>query len=167
MSLGKASAPIKVVEYASLTCPHCATYNAEVISVLKSRYIDTGQVQFTLKELLTPPQTVAAAGFLMARCAGPDKYFKVVDDVFRSQSRWRAGGIRQVLLQIAMANGLTEPQFEACLKDEAQLDALEARIRKVVEEDGIESTPTIFVNGRKVEGHTLADLEAAIAAARK
>lgn len=169
MSLGNAQARVKVVEYASLTCGHCASFNEETFPAFKKKYIDTGRVHYTLKEFLTGPQQVAAAGFLMARCAGPSKYFKVVDEVFRSQPKWTSGEtVRAELLGIAKANGLTEAQFNACLSDEQALAALNARMKKAVEEDGVRATPTFFVNGKKYEGVlTLADLDAAIAAAGK
>ena len=171
MSLGSAKARIKVVEYASLSCSHCATFNAEVFPAFRKKYIDTGRVQYTIKELLTPPAELAVAGFLMARCAGPAKYFKVVDEVFRSQARWRQGAdIRGIYLEIATANGLTEAQFEACIRDEAAQSALGERVKRSAEQDQVDSTPTFFVNGVRVDTPgvpTLAELDAAIAAAAR
>jgi protein-disulfide isomerase len=169
-SLGSPKAKIQVVEYASLSCPHCARFNADVFPAFKAKYVDTGQVRYTLREMLTPPAQVAAAGFLLARCAGPDRYFKVVDEVFRSQSRWTEGDgdIRPIFLEIAKNNGLSEAQFDACLKDQASLSALQSRVQTAVNA-GVDSTPTFFVNGKKVaEGEmTLDQLDAAIAAAKK
>lgn len=169
MSLGNPKAGVTVVEYASLTCPHCAEFNATVFPAFRAKYIDTGRVHYTLKELPTPPQQVAVAGFLLARCNGasPAKYFKVVDEVFRSQPRWTAGNIKPVLQEIGRANGVSDAQFDACLRDEAQIQAMDARVRRVLAEDGIQSTPSFFVNGKAVDVHTLADLDAAIAAAGK
>src|ERR1044071_6348904 len=89
MSLGNPKAPVKVVEYASVTCPLCAHFNEAVFPAFKAKYIDTGKVQYTLKEYLTEPAQVAAAGFMMARCAGPQRYFTVIDQLFRSQPRWK------------------------------------------------------------------------------
>ena len=168
MTLGDPKAPVKVVEYASLTCNHCARFATEVFPAFKAKYIDTGRVHFTLKELLTAPQQVAAAGFLMARCAGPSKYFKVVDEVFRSQDRWQNGQIKPIFVEIAKANGMTEPQFEACIADQPAQVALNERVRKVVEEDKVTGTPTFLINGKQLAGGvpTLADLDAAIAAAK-
>ncbi|WP_411287062.1 DsbA family protein [Phenylobacterium sp.] len=168
MSLGNPKAPVKVVEYASLTCNHCAAFNNDVFPAFKAKYIDTGKVHYTLKELLTSPPQVAAAGFLMARCAGPSKYFKVVDEVFRSQDRWQNGQIKPIFVEIAKANGMTEPQFEACIADQPAQVALNERVRKVVEEDKVTGTPTFLINGKQLAGGvpTLADLDAAIAAAK-
>src|SRR4051794_26219991 len=147
MSLGSPKAKVRVVEYASLSCPHCARFNAEVFPAFKAKYVDGGKVRYTLREMLTPPAEVAAAGFLLARCAGPDKYYKVVDAVFRSQDRWD-GDILPVFMGVAKGVGLTEPQFNACLKDEAGLKALNARVKAAIDV-GVDSTPTFFVNGKK------------------
>jgi protein-disulfide isomerase len=170
MSLGSPRAKVQVVEYASLSCPHCARFNADVLPAFKAKYVDTGQVRYTLREMLTPPAQVAAAGFLMARCAGPGKYFQVVDEVFRSQPRWTAGDgdLKPIFLEIAKNNGLNEAQLNACLADEAGLAALKARVQAAIDA-GVNSTPTFFVDGKKVgEGEmTLAQLDAAIAEAKK
>jgi len=169
MSLGDAKAKVQVVEYASASCPHCARWDTEVFPAFKKKYVDTGRVRYTLRELLTPPETVAAAGFLMARCAGPSKYFKVLDEVFRSQARWTEGAsIKPIFVEIAKTNGLDEKQLDACLSDKAALDALNGRVGQAVAA-GVNSTPTFFVNGKQIgEGEvTLAQLDAAIAAARK
>ncbi|SRR5258708_7496116 len=169
MTMGRPKAKIEVIEYASLSCPHCAHFNEAVFPTLKAKYIDTGKVRYTLKEFLTPPETVAAAGFLMARCAGPAKYFKVVDEVFRSQPRWQSGSVKSILQEIGAANGLDAAKFDACLQDQAAIDAVTARTKRAVEQDQVNSTPTLFINGKRVENVPLtpADLDAAIAAATK
>ena len=170
MSLGNPNAPVHVVEYLSLTCPHCAAFNAEVYPTLKARYIDTGRVYYTVRELLTAPANVAAAGFLMARCNGGARYFPIVDQVFKSQPRWQSGNIKPVFLEIAKANGITEDQFTACVTDEKAGAALEGRLKYAVETDHVTGTPTFFVNGVLMKGDSvpsLEDLDAAIAQARK
>jgi protein-disulfide isomerase len=86
MTMGDPKAAVKMVEYASASCSHCATFNNTVFPAFKAKYIDTGKVGYTFKEFLTPPVEVAAAGFLTARCAGKDKYFSVVDAIFRAQN---------------------------------------------------------------------------------
>jgi protein-disulfide isomerase len=151
MSLGNPKAKIQVIEYASLSCPHCAHFNETIFPDFKAKWIDKGLVRYTLKEMLTPPEQVAAAGFLLARCAGPGKYFKVVDEVFRSQPRWQSGNIKPVLIEIGKVNGVSEAQFTACLQDQKALDALSARARRAYEADGVESTPTVFINGKKLD----------------
>ena len=167
MSLGSPKAKVQVVEYASLSCPHCARFNSEVFPGFKAKYVDTGKVRYTLREMLTPPAQVAAAGFLLARCAGPAKYFKVVDEVFKSQPRWADGQIKPIFQEIAKNNGLSDAQFEACLTDQAALKALNGRVQAAIDA-GVDSTPTFFIGGEKHEGEmTLDQLDAAIAEAAK
>lgn len=170
MNLGNPKAPIHVVEYLSLTCPHCATFHAEVFPGFKAKYIDTGRVYFTLRELLTAPAQVAAAGFLLARCNGGTKYFTIIDQVFRSQPRWQTGQVKPIFVEIAKANGLTDAQFEACLIDEDAMVALEKRIEYATGVDHVTATPTFFINGAVIPNNhvpTLAELDAAIATALK
>jgi protein-disulfide isomerase len=169
MTMGRADAPVKMVEYASVTCPHCAQFNNDVFPAFKKKYIDTGKVHYTFRELLTPPNEVAAAGFLMARCAGKDKYFAAVDAIFRSQPEMaKTGDFRGVLLRIGQSMGMTEAQFDACVGDEKALKALNERVEKA-NENKISSTPTFLINGKTVkEGEmSMAELDAAVAAASK
>ncbi len=170
MTLGDANAKVKVVEYASASCSHCATFNNEVFPAFKAKYIDTGKVQYTLKEFLTPPNEVAAAGFLISRCAGKDKYFTVLDSIYKNQTEmFQTGDFRGVLLRIAQSAGMTEAQFNSCVQDEAALKALDVRVTRAVRDDKITGTPTFMVNGKKIaEGEvSLAQLDAAIAEAAK
>lgn len=170
MSLGNPKARVHVVEYLSLTCPHCAHFHADVFPAFKAKYIDTGRVRFTVRELLTAPAQVAAAGFLMARCNGGKSYFKIVGEVFRSQSRWEGGQIKPIFVEIAKANGLTEAQFEACITDEKAQTDLQARLEYATGTDKVTGTPTFFINGvmlPNAEVPTLAELDAAIANALK
>lgn len=170
MNLGNPRAPVRVVEYLSLTCPHCAHFNEATWPAFKAKYVDTGRVYYTIRELLTAPAQVAAAGFLMARCGDGSRYFTIVDQVFRSQSRWQSGQIKPIFVEIAKANGLTEAQFNACLTDEKGQDALEKRIQYATETDHVTGTPTFFVNGVMLPNQEVPSLEvldAAIADALK
>jgi protein-disulfide isomerase len=169
MSLGNPRARVQVVEYASLTCPHCAHFNEEVFPAFKKKYVDTGRVRYTLREFLTAPPEVAAAGFLMARCAGPKKYFAVVDQVFRSQPQWTSDNIVPLFTKIAADNGLSAAQFDACLRDEAADKALNERVQTAVRDEGIDGVPTFVINGKKMRSGTmtLQELDAEIAAAAK
>lgn len=169
MSLGNPKAKIEIIEYASLSCPHCGHFNDAVFPALKAKYIDTGKVRYTLKEMLTEPANVAAAGFLLARCAGPDKYFTVVDQVFRSQPRWTQGNVKPILAEIGAANGVDAAHFDACLQNKAEVDAVVGRAQRAAEQDGVNSTPTLFINGKKIDTVPLtpAELDATIAAATR
>jgi protein-disulfide isomerase len=170
MTLGDPNAPVKMVEYASASCTHCASFNNDVFPAFKAKYIDTGKVHYTLKEFLTPPNELAAAAFLTARCAGKEKYFTVLDAVFRSQQEiFQTGDMRGILLRVAQSAGLTEAQFNACISDEEALKALNARVERAVKQDRITGTPAFFINGKSVgEGEiSLAALEKAVAEASK
>ena len=170
MTMGKADAPIKMIEYASASCSHCARFNNDVMPAFKAKYIDTGKVHYTLKEFLTPPVEVAAAGFLTARCAGKDKYFSVLDAIFRSQEEmFQSGDMRGVLLRVAQSAGMTEQQFNACITDETALKALNERVEKASKAEKITGTPTFIINGKQVASGevTLAQLDTAIAEAGK
>jgi protein-disulfide isomerase len=168
MSLGSPQAKVQVIEYASASCPHCAQWNAEVFPIFRARYVDTGKVRYTLREYLTDPEAIAAAGFLLARCAGKDRYFPVLDAVFKGQDEMVATkDVKGVLARIAKdPGGLTDAQFDACMRDTAAEKALEARADRHEHVDKIESTPTFIINGKRTEGEmTLPELDAAIAQA--
>lgn len=168
MSLGNANAKVTVVEYASASCSHCAAWNEEVFPSFKAKYIDTGRVHYVFREFLTPPVELASAAFLLARCAGEDKYFSVVDAVFRAQpTMYSTGDIRGELLRIANSAGMTEQQFTQCISDDEALKAMNNRIEKYARSEKITGTPTFVVNGKKMDSGaaTLAQLDAAIAEA--
>jgi protein-disulfide isomerase len=166
MALGSPTAPVTVVEYASVGCPHCAAWARDVFPTLKARYIDTGKVRFVLREMLTGDVPLAQGGFLTARCAGPAKYFQVVDAVYRGQEEARRqGNAYVVLLAIAKDAGLSQAAFDACLGDEAATAALQARDDRAAGA-GVHETPTFFVGGVRLgEDHSLATITDAIAKA--
>lgn len=170
MSLGDPKAKVKMEEFASTTCSHCGRFNNEVFPGFKAKYIDTGKVHYTFHEFITPPEAVAVAGFLTARCAGKDKYFNVIDALFRSQEEMYAtGDARGTLLKVAQSAGMTEAQFNACVSDEEANKALAERVTKSQRDRNVTSTPTFFFNGKKVkEGEmTMEELDAAVAEASK
>jgi len=168
MVMGNAKAKITVIEYASVSCTHCARFHEEVFPAFKAKYVDTGQVKYVFREFLTPPVQLAAAGVLTARCAGKDKYFSVLDGVFRSQQEiFTTGDMRGPLVRVAKSAGITEEQFIACVSDEKALKALSDRVEKFGKQDDITGTPTFIVNGKKLDGEqSMATLDAAIAEAK-
>ena len=167
MSLGNPRAPVTVIEYASIGCPHCGAWSRDVFPAFKRRFIDTGRVRFVLREVLFGDPDVAAAGFLTARCAGEAKYFQVVEGLFAAQPRMAADGDDlPALLEVAAAAGLSKAQVSDCLSDHAALTALEARSDAYARDNHIEGTPTFDVAGKRLTGEqSLADLTTAIAAA--
>jgi protein-disulfide isomerase len=166
MSLGNPNAPVTVIEYASVGCPHCAVWANDVFPEFRKKYIDTGKVRFVFREMLTGNPTLAAAGFLIARCAPPDRYFQVVDDVFAGQADLARDGI-DALARIGEHAGLNRARFDACLEDHAALQALEQRTDADAAARGVTGTPTFFVGGVRLDGEqNLEALDAAIARAR-
>ncbi|MBC7768259.1 MAG: DsbA family protein [Phycisphaerales bacterium] len=165
MALGAEDAPVTLIEYASSTCPHCATFHAEVFEQLKTNYIDTGRVRYVFREYPTAPAPVAVAGFQLARCGGatPEQYFTRLGELFRQQQAIFATGtmegVRGKFIEIGAAAGLSEEQVMACITDEAGAE----RIRRIVEtgnrEFAITGTPTFVINGQKVEDPSMVTYE--------
>ena len=148
MSIGKADAPVTVVEYASVACPGCAKFNNDSWAEIKKSDIDTGKARWVIKEMLTHDPAWAAMGFMTARCLGKDKYFDAVDAMFHAQADIDAshdvkGGLQKVAGQFGMSNS----DFEKCVGDEAGLTKMNDRIEKTSRDDKIGSTPTFVING--------------------
>ena len=164
MSIGDPNAKATIIEYASVTCPHCARFNEDVFPLIKKKYIDTGKVRYVFREFLTPPENVAAAGFLLARCAGKDKYFNVIDALFHSQQDMLVNGnVREGLFRIGRSVGLTDDQTTACVQDDKALKALQARVDKAATDQKIEATPTFLIGGKKAEGEQkIEDIDATL-----
>jgi protein-disulfide isomerase len=156
--LGKADAPVTIIEYASMTCGHCATFHNKTYPVLKQRYIDTGKVKYILREF--PLDPLAAAGFMLARCAGKDKYYPMIEVLFQKQNEWAVQQPIPPLTAIAKQAGFTQEKFESCLSDQKILDGIEATRARGSEKLGVNSTPTFFVNGKVMRGAvSIEDLE--------
>lgn len=148
--MGKAGAPVSVVEYLSNTCSHCARFDAEVFPTIKKQYIDTGKVKWTIREFLTPPEQYAAAGFVLARCAGHDKYWGVIEALFHSQEQlFKGADAKTIYGNIAKSMGMSDAQFQACLADDSLYKGVSDRMQKAVA-DKIDGTPSFIVNGRKL-----------------
>jgi protein-disulfide isomerase len=166
-SLGSPDAPVKIVEYASYTCPHCAAFHANVFKSLKSEYIDTGKVYFTLREVYFDRYGLWAA--MVARCGGDMRYFGIHDMLFDQQQDWAASQdpmeVVSKLKTIGLAAGLDQASLDACLNDQAKAEALIAQFEKNMAADGVEGTPTIFVNGEKHANMAWEDLKEIIDAA--
>nr|WP_293900447.1 DsbA family protein [Phenylobacterium sp.] len=168
MSLGNPAAKVTVTEYASVGCPICGRWYQEVYPAFKAKYIDTNRIHFVSKEMLVGggvEVTVAASGFLLARCAGKDKYFAVVDALYKNQEQ-AFQAPRETLVNIARTVGMNDAQFNACVNDEKAIQALNDRVEKHNKE-GVDSTPTFVINDKKLDAgyHSLDELDAAIKAA--
>ncbi len=161
MSLGKADAPVTIVEYASMTCPHCAHFHATTLPELKTKYIDAGKARMIFREFPFDPR--AEAGFMLARCS-KDNYFPMVDVLFKQQQVWAAvDNAKDALLQISRLAGFTQEQFESCLTDQKLLDDIRAVRARGTDEFKVDSTPTFFINGKQYKGAlTIAEMSAII-----
>jgi protein-disulfide isomerase len=171
MSLGSPKAPVTVIEYASPTCPHCAKFNAEVFPAFKKKWVDTGKVRYVLREAPIHQQ-IDPPVYLLARCAGPTKYFGVIDAMMRAQpeylgqdteEKFRAA-YERTLFRIAGSVGIDEQQTVACATDRANIEAMRARVEREMDEYQVHFTPTFVVNGVKMTEETvdLAALDKAI-----
>lgn len=161
MVLGEADAPVTIVEYMSLTCPHCASFHNETFAALKEKYIDSGQVRFIVRDFPFDPR--AAAGAMLARCAPEGQYFPMVDMLFEQQSSWAAAqDARGALLQISRMAGFTQESFEACLTNQELLDDVNEVRQKGAEEFDVQSTPTFLINGERYAGNMSIDQMSAI-----
>ena len=161
---GVASAPATIVEYASMTCSHCAAFHEQVWPALKAKYVDTGKAKFILREF--PLDPLATAAFMAARCVGADKRDALIDRLFASQGEWAFRD--EPLERLRRATGLSPTDFLTCVKDKTLFDGINETRDLAAERFGLESTPTFFVNGRKLDGEAgLPAFDAALAAPAK
>jgi protein-disulfide isomerase len=148
--LGKPDAPITILEYASLTCPHCAAFHRETLPQVKKDWIDTGKAKLVFRHF--PFDRAALSAAQLTECAGPDKYFTFLDVLFQQQETWVRGDPTANLTRIAKLGGIPEDKVQACLKDEKLANKIVAGRLQGEKELGVNSTPTFFINGRKVVG---------------
>lgn len=155
MALGPKDAAVTIVEYASMTCPHCAAFTEQVFPKLKEAYIDTNKIRFVFREF--PLDIKAAAGSMLARCIAkddPQKYFAAIHTLFKQQETWVMGKTSEQLALIGKQAGLSEADVDKCLKDQALLDKIAADQKFANEKLKVNSTPTFFINGEMIKGET-------------
>jgi protein-disulfide isomerase len=149
--LGKPEAPITIIEYASLTCPHCAHFADAVLPKLREKWIDTGKAKLILRDF--PLDEAALRAAMLARCAPPERFYTVIDGFFRSQSEWVVErDWRSKLKGVAAILGIKGQQFDTCLNDKALEDRVAQSRLTAATKFGVDSTPTFFINGKKFEG---------------
>ncbi|MDS1138526.1 DsbA family protein [Nitratireductor indicus] len=157
---GSADAPVTIVEYASMTCGHCANFHVNTYPALKEKYIDTGKVRLIMREFPFDPR--AEAGFMLARCS-KDNYFAMVDVLFKQQNNWApVQDAQAALLKIAKLAGFSQQSFEACLTDQKLLTDIRSVRERAASEFGVDATPTFFINGKKYSGAMSIDQMSAI-----
>jgi protein-disulfide isomerase len=153
MVMGDANAKVTVIEYASMTCPHCAHFAETTFPEFKKRYVDTGKVRYIFREF--PLDRLAAAAFMLARCASEtdsSKYFTMIDTMFRQQRVWAVEKPLPPLLTLSKQAGFTEATFNACLQNQKLLDGIEAVRTRAVDKFKVQSTPSFFINGTLTAG---------------
>ncbi len=159
MIMGKLDAPVEVVEYASFTCPHCADFNQTVFDQLKANYIDTGKVKFVYREVYFDKFGLWAA--MVARCAGPEKYFPVAEMIYETQKQWIGDGdaaaIAENLRKIGLKAGLTKEAIDACMNDNAMAQAMVTTYQANATKDEIDSTPSFVIDGEKYSNMSYED----------
>jgi protein-disulfide isomerase len=148
--VGKEDAPVTVIEYASMTCGHCAMFHTNTYPEFKKRYVDTGKAKYILREF--PLDPLAAGAFMLARCAGKDRYFPLVETLFQQQRNWVVQKPIEPLFAIAKQAGFTQQSFDACLQDQKMLDAIEWVRARGADKFKVDSTPTFFINGKIFKG---------------
>lgn len=153
LALGDPKAPVTIIEYASMTCPHCAHFQETTFPEIKKRYIDTGKVRYILRDF--PLDNLAGAVFVLAHCAAnndANKYYSMVETFFREQQTWAVEKPVPPLMAIAKQAGMTEQSFNACLENQKAWDAMESVRQRAIKQFKVESTPTFFINGTQVDG---------------
>ena len=155
MPMGSKDAKVVLVEYASVTCGHCANFHANVLPIIKEKFITPGKVRYVFREFPTTPVELAMAGHLLARCAGGEKRDLVISTIMRQQQEMVTQaqgptGAEQYFKTLAASVGMSDGQFDACLKNETLLKTL-AEVREGGIGAGVTGTPTIFINGVKFE----------------
>ena len=150
MAMGSPKAPVTVVEYASLTCPHCREFALDRLPALKKKYIDTGLIRLEYRDY--PLDGYALRASMIARCKGPDKYFKYVDAYFEQQSEWTKGDPMEALKRIARSAGMKDDEIEKCLADKDLSKKIVANMQSGKEALGITGTPTFLIDGATFTG---------------
>ena len=165
MTMGAEDAPVTLVEYASFTCPHCASFHKSQLKELKTEYIDTGKVRFIYRDVYFDRFGLWAA--MVARCGGPERFFGISDLIYDQQSDWIGSGqdpvaITNNLRRIGKVAGLSDEQLDTCLSDADKAQALVAVYQQNAEADGVNSTPTLIINGEKHGNMPYAELKGII-----
>lgn len=164
MSLGNPDARVTVIEYASYTCPHCATFHNGSFKQLKADYIDTGKIEFIYREVYFDRFGLWAS--MLARCAGPDRFFAMTDLIYKGQDTWARAGdpalIAEELRRIGRLSGLEDSALDACLLDDTKARTLVAWFQANAEEHSIESTPSFVINGKTYQNMSYADMSGLI-----
>jgi len=166
--MGRADAPLTIIEFASTTCPHCAHFHHDTLPKLKAEWIDTGRARLIYRDFPTGPKALSEGASMIAHCSGPDRYFGLLGLIMDQQERWMNAQAPLVeLKKLAKLAGMGEDKVDACLKDQSLMSAIEERARDGYERLGVESTPSFVINGKVIPGAISFDeLDKALKAAK-
>jgi protein-disulfide isomerase len=166
--LGKADAPITIIEYASTTCGHCANLHKTYFPKLKADWIDTGKAKLIYRDFPTAPAHLSIGASMVAHCAGPDRYFPMLSLIFDNQEKWLgAQNPMDGLKKLVRLAGMTGDDVDACLKRQDLANAIQERAKDGAKTFDVEATPTLIINGTKVEGAVPDEIEKVLKAAAK
>ncbi len=151
MAIGRDDAPVTMIEYSSLACPHCAAFHRDVLPKIKETYIGPGKVRLVYRDF--PLGGLALVAAMVARCGGRQKYFGFIEVLFRSQAQWsRSDDPKRELARVARFGGISQKDFDACLVNEPLMTDIRERAADAQQKFGIDSTPTFIIEGEKIVG---------------
>lgn len=149
--IGHPDAPVLIIEYASLSCSHCANFHNDTYPALKEKYIDTGKVLFIFRHY--PLNEPALRGAMLTECADNDQFFSFLKALFKSQTKWAYSADHQdVLRTLANVGGMSADRFDTCMADEQLKNRIITQLKWAADELQVSSTPTLFINGEMVQG---------------
>lgn len=164
--MGDVNAKVTIIEYASMTCPHCKSFHEQTLPTIKEKYIDTGKAKYILRPFPFDGDRRGEAAFMLAKCAPNNAYYPMIDALFSTQGTWAGkGNPVPELLRISKLSGMTEADFKACLGNQELLTQIIQGRNKAVKDFGVRSTPTVFVNDQKLGDSRLESITKAVEAA--
>lgn len=165
MALGDPNAPVKIIEYMSMTCSHCANFHTKTFDAIKAKYVDSGKAYFVVREFPFPGDTASLAAFMLARCTPEERFFPFVSMFMKQQASWAApanNDVRGAMLQLSKLGGFTQESFDACLTNQKLAGDVSAVRDRGAKDFGIQSTPTFLINGKSYSGDMSVDTMSAL-----
>lgn len=165
MALGDPNAPVKIIEYMSMTCSHCANFHTKTFDAIKAKYVDSGKAYFVIREFPFPGDTASLAAFMLARCTPEERFFPFVSMFMKQQASWAApadNDVRGAMLQLSKLGGFTQESFDACLTNQKLAADVTSVRDRAAKDFGVQSTPTFLINGKSYSGDMSVDTMSAL-----
>lgn len=165
MALGDPNAPVKIIEYMSMTCSHCANFHTKTFDAIKAKYVDSGKAYFIIREFPFPGDTASLAAFMLARCTPEERFFPFVSMFMKQQASWAApadNDVRGAMLQLSKLGGFTQESFDACLTNQKLAADVTSVRDRAAKDFGVQSTPTFLINGKSYSGDMSVDTMSAL-----